>query len=230
MITASKLIPTAALLLAAALQTASAQEPVTNTYEALVLNLNLNAVSQGPTRTSSAGSTTGVNVSSVSSRDVIQVLGAATGNTFSRQARLVVLVPTNDLDTTWIVQIQDGTKSVDVTGFIGHQEGPYSVGSAFVQSRTGSAGGTEYSVDGFTLQDQAGFPALTEHFNVAGFTATTSSGIVGRRGVVRQIDAINADVSGTGDSSGQILIIEGSVNANGIGTQQIVTNPVIINS
>jgi hypothetical protein len=228
MITRSKLIPMAAVLMAAALQTASAQ-PVTNTYEALVLNFNLNAVTQGPTTTTSAGAQTTVQTSRITSRDIIVVLGAATGNTFSRHARLVVLTPTNNLES-WIVQVQDGTTSVDVTGFIGHQPGPNSVGSSLVR-RNGSTSATEYSIDGFTLQDQAGFPPLTEHFSVSGFTATSESGVVNRRGqLVGQIDTIDADVSGTGDTNGQVHILEGTVDAEGIGTQTIVTNPVILNS
>ncbi len=227
MITRSKLIPMAAVLMAAALQTASAQ--VTNTYEALVLNFNLNAVTQGPTTTTSAGAQTGVQTSRITSRDIIVVLGAATGNTFSRHARLVVLTPTNNLEN-WIVQVQDGTTSVDVTGFIGHQPGPNSVGSSLVR-RNGATSVTEYSIDGFTLQDQAGFPLLTAHFGVSGFTATSASGVVNRRGqLVGQIDTIDADVSGTGDNNGAVEIIEGTVDAEGIGTQTIVSNPVIVNS
>jgi hypothetical protein len=221
MITAFKIIPAAALLMAAALQTAPAQ--TTNIDEALVLNFNLNAVSQGPTTTTTAGVVADVRVSKITSRDIIVVLGAATGNTFSPRARLVVLTPTNNLED-WTVQIQDGSKAVDVTGFVVHQPGSSSVGSAWVRSRTLAAGGTEYSIDGFSLQDQAGFPALSAHFNVSGFTATTSTGVVNRRGqLTGQIDTIDADVSGIGDSNGQLLIIEGTVDANGIGTQPVVT-------
>jgi hypothetical protein len=218
---AFKIIPTAALLMAAALQTAPAQ--TTNIDAALVLNFNLNAVSQGPAVTTSAGVSTDVQVSRITSRDIIVVLGAATGDTFSPKARLVVLTPTNDLEN-WLVHVQDGTKDVDVTGFIAHNPGSASVGSAWVQRRTGAAGGTEYSIDGFGLQDQAGFPALSKHFSVSGFTATTARGEVNRRGqVVGVIDSIDADVSGTGDSNGELLIIEGTLDADGIGTQPVVT-------
>jgi hypothetical protein len=221
MITASKIIPTAALLMAAALQTAPAQ--TTNIDEALVLNFNLNAVSQGPTTTTSAGVVSDVRVTRITSRDIIVVLGTATGNTFSKKARLVVLTPTNELED-WTVQIQDGANDVDVTGFVVHHPGPASVGSAWVQQRTGATGGTEYSIDGFGLQDQPGFPALSEHFNVSGFTATASRGVVNRRGqVTGQVDSVDADVSGTGDSNGQLQIIEGTVDADGIGTQPVVT-------
>jgi hypothetical protein len=219
--TAFKLIPTAALLMAAALQTAPAQ--TTNIDAALVLNFNLTAVSQGPTTTTPAGVVSDVQVSRITSRDIIVVLGAATGNTFSPKARLVVLTPTNDLEN-WTVKVEDGATSVDVTGFIAHNPGPDSVSKAWIQRRTGAAGATEYSIDGFGLQDKPGFPALTEHFSVSGFTATTSRGVVDRRGqAAGVIDSIDADVSGTGDSNGQLLIIEGTVDADGIGTQAVVT-------
>jgi len=223
MFNAMKIIPTAALLMAVALQTAPAQ--VTNTEEALVLNFNLTGVSQGPTTTTAGGVETRVGISTITSRDVIQVLGAATGNAFSRKARLILVTPTNNLES-WTVQIQDGTKTVDVTGFVAHSPGPASVGSAFVNNRNGNAGGTEYSVDGFGLQDQFGYPSLSAHFGVSGFTVTTSTGIVNRRGqVTGQTDSIQADVSGTGDTNGQLLIIGGTVDAESIGTVQVVTQP-----
>ncbi len=225
MINAKCIIPTAALLMAVALQTAPAQ--VTNTEEALVLNFNLNGVSQGPTATTPGGVASDVRVSTITSRDVIQVLGAATGNNFSRKARLILITPTNNLED-WTVQIQDGGTTVDVTGFVVHNPGGASVGSAFVNNRTGAANGTEYSIDGFGLQDQAGYPSLSAHFGVSGFTATTSTGLVNRRGqVIGQTDSIQADVSGTGDSNGQLLIIEGTVDAESIGTVTVVTQPVV---
>jgi hypothetical protein len=220
--TAFKIIPAAALLMAAALQTATAAS-VTNIDAALVLDFNLSAVSQGPTTTTSAGVVADVQVTKITSRDIIAVLGASTGDTFSPKARLVVLTPTNDLED-WKVEIQDGTTSVDVTAYIGHQPGADSVGSAFVSARTGAAGETEYSIDGFSLQDKPGYPALTEHFSVSGFTATASKGVVNRRGqITGQMNSIDADVSGTGDSNGQLLIIEGTVDGDGIGTQTVVT-------
>jgi hypothetical protein len=224
MIHAMKIIPVAALLMAVALQTAPAQ--VTNTEEALELRFNLNGVSQGPTTTTTGGVATGVRVSTITSRDIIQVLGTATGNTFSPRARLILITPTNNLEN-WKVQIQDGSTTVDVTGFIVHNPGSASVGSAFLNNRSSDAGGTEYSVDGFGLQDQSGYPSLSAHFGVSGFTVTTSTGVVNRRGqVVGQTDSIQSDVSGTGDSNGQLLIIEGSVDAESIGTVTVVTgNP-----
>jgi hypothetical protein len=225
MFNAMKMIPTAALLMAVALQTAPAQ--VTNTEEALVLNFNLTAVAQGPTTSTPGGVTTRVGVSTITSQDIIQVLGAATGNTFSRRARLILVTPTNNLES-WTVQIEDGGTTVDVTGFIVHTPGGASVGSAFVNNRNANAGATEYSIDGFGLQDQFGFPALSAHFSVSGFTVTTSTGVVNRRGqVTGQTDSIQADTSGTGDTNGQLLIIEGTVDAQSIGTVQVVTQPIV---
>lgn len=222
MIKSYKIIPLAALLMAASWQSANAQS--TQVDEVLVLNFHLTGVSQGPTTTTTSGVTADVKVSEITSRDVIRVLGTATGNSFSSKARLEILAPTNDLEN-WTVQISDGTKTVDVTSFVGHQPGGASVGSAWVTRRTGAAGGTEYSIDGFNLQDQPGFPALTEHFSVSGFTVTTERGVVNRRGqIVGQMDSIQADVSGTGDLNGQLLIIGGSLDAEGIGTVTITTS------
>ena len=203
MITAYKIIPTAALLMAAALQTAPAQ--TTNIDAALVLNFNLNAVSQGPTTTTTAGVSASVQVTKITSRDIIDVLGAATGNTFSKKARLVVLTPTNDLEDWAAVQVQDGTTAVDVTGFVVHNPGVESVESGFAHRRTGATGGTEYSIDSFGLQDVEGFPTLSKHFSLSGFTATASRDVVTRGQITGQQNSVDADVSGTGDSNASCL-------------------------
>ncbi len=212
------IVPIAALILAGAAQTSLAQ---TQTDEVLVLNIQLNAVSQGPTTTNRAGVvTTSVQVRRITTRDIIQTLGAATGNSFSARAQLVVLAPTNDLDT-WTVQVRDGNSQLDVSGFITHQPGTTEVGSATFTPRTGNASGADYSVDGFTLQDQGGFPSLTEHFNVSGLTITSSRGVVRRGQVVGQVDRVDAQVSGTGDNNGNVIVIQGTISAVGTGTEVI---------
>lgn len=211
-----------ALILAGVTQSGMAQIPQTD--EVLVLNVNLDAFSQGSTTTNRTSIVTPALVSEVTSRDIIQVLGVATGNTFSRKARLVLLTPTNDLED-WTVQIRDGSNApVDVTGFVGHQKGSPSVTSTWVTKANGNAGEVEYSVDGFSLHDQAGFPTLSLHFNVSGFTVSSSKGAVKNRVVVGQIDRIAAQVSGSGDSNGNPTVITGSIHAEGIGTE-VVTPP-----
>ncbi len=217
-----KITAVAALLLAAALPAAQAQS---QTDEVLVLNLQLGAISQGPTTSAKGVVATQVRTSEVTSRDVIQAIGASTGNSFSTHARLELLTPTNDLEF-WSVQVRDGSSLVDVSGFFVHQRGSASVSSAFVVNRTGDAGDVEYSIDNFSLVDQPGFPALSLHFNVSGLTVTSQSGVVNRRGqVVGQVDDISGQVSGTGDSNGALIIIQGTIHAEGTGTQTITTAP-----
>jgi hypothetical protein len=213
-----RIVPLAALMLAGAAQTMLAQ---TQTDEVLVLNIQLNAVSQGPTTTNRAGVvTTSVKVHRITSQDVIQVLGAATGNTFSSNAQLVLLTPTNDLDA-WTVQIRDGNNQLDVSGFIAHQPGTTEVGSSSFNPRTGNASGADYGVDSFSLQDQGGFPPLSEHFSVSGLTITSSRGVVRQGQVVGQVDRVDAQVSGTGDRNGNVIVIQGSVHAVGNSTEVI---------
>lgn len=216
----------AALFLAAALGATQAQ--VTQTDEVLILNIQLNTVSQGPTSSARGIVQSQVQTSEITSRDVIQALGAVTGNTFSRRARLTLLTPTNNLEN-WTVQIRDGSNVVDVTGFFGHQPGGASVGSAWVVTRTGEAGGTSYSIDGFALQDQAGFAPLSLHFSVSGLTITTETGVINRAGrVSSRTDRIVGQVSGTGDAQGALLLIQGTISAEGVGTETVTPPPPII--
>jgi hypothetical protein len=144
------------------------------------------------------------------------VLGASLGDTFSKRAQLVLVVPTNSLED-WTIQIQDGTNAaVDVTGFFNHQPGSVSVSGSRTNPRNGGSAVTDFSVDSFSLQDQTGFPALTEHFSVSGFTVIESDAVVKHKGtVVGQSVNISAQVSGTGDNQGAQTVITGSITACG---------------
>jgi hypothetical protein len=215
----------AAWTLAATSPTASAQ---VQTDEVMAMNIQLTMVVQGPTTTTRNTVSTGVNVVRVTTRDVINALGTATGNSFSRNARLVLLTPTNNLDYfLWTFQVQDGSNNVDVTSFFGHEPGP-SVGSASLNTRNGSTSATDYSIDTFTINDSGAFPPLSFHFSGGGFTVTTSHGVVQQGHVVGQMDRINANVSGTGDYQGGSAVIEGTISAVGIGTVNV--NPPVVTS
>jgi hypothetical protein len=221
----TKITALAALLLAVALSRAQAQ--TTQTDEVLVLNFQLSTIAQGPAASVRGVIVSPVQTAQITSRDVIKTLGASIGNTFTGAARLELLTPTNNLQD-WTVQIHDGTRVVDVTDFFRHQPTSGSVSSAFLVNRTGAAGEVEYSIDNFSLVDQPGYPSLSLHFNVSGLTATTESGFVNRRGqVVGQIDQISGKVSGTGDSNGAFLLIQGSVNAAGTSTETVTTAPPV---
>jgi hypothetical protein len=213
----------AACVLAAASLTASAQE---QTDEVMAMNIQLTMVLQGPTTTTRTTASTAVTVVNVTTRDVIKALGTATGNTFSRNAKLVLLTPTNSLDYwVWTYQVQDGSNTVDVTGFFSHQPGQ-SVGSDTLNTRNGNSGSTDYSIDSFSVNDAGGFPSLSLHFYGGGFTVTSSHGVVQHGQVVGQIDRLTANVSGTGDYQGNYAVVTGSITATGIGTENVAP-PVI---
>lgn len=206
----SKIISVAALFMAGLAQTNFAQA---QTNEVLSLNIDLTAVSQGPATTNHQGTITDLQCSRITSRSIIQVLGTALGDTFSRRAKLVVVTPTNSLEN-WTIQIDDGTNApVDVTGFFGHQPGSVSV-SGTKTDRKGNASVTDFSVDSFSLLDQTNSPALTEHFSVSGFTVLESKAVVKHHGtVVGQSVNISAQVSGAGDNKGTPTVITGSITA-----------------
>jgi hypothetical protein len=215
----------AACVLAATSRTASAQS---QTDEVMAMNIQLTMVIQGPTTTTRNAVSTGVTVVNVTTRDVINALGAATGNTFNKNAKLVLLTPTNSLDYwLWTFQVQDGNVAVDVTGFFSHQPGQ-SVGSATLNTRNGNAASTDYSIDSFSVNDAGGFPSLSLHFSGGGFTTTSSHGVVQHGQVVGQIDRLTASVSGTGDYQGNYAVVTGSISANGIGTENVAP-PIVTN-
>jgi len=216
------MISVAALIMAGAAQTCLAQ---TQTDEVLVLNFDLTALSQAAVTTSSDGLMSEVQVTKITSKSIIQVLGTALGINFSHKSKLLALAPTNFLDD-WTIQVQDGTNvAVNVSGFFGHQPGFPSVGGAWINTKTGVSGVTDYSVDSFSLQDQGGYPTLTTHFSVSGFTILDSRTVLNRKGaVVGQDDNISAQVSGTGDNQGNPTVITGSVSAEGVGTETVTTS------
>lgn len=127
-----------------------------------------------------------------------------------------MLAPTNSLED-WTIQIQDGTNAaVDVTGFFNHQPGSVTVSGAAMNTKNGKSSVTDYSVDSLSLQDQTGYPALTEHFSVSGFTVIESSAVVKHKGTFAgQTVNISAQVSGTGDNQGTPTVITGSITAEG---------------
>ena len=95
-----------------------------------------------------------------------------------------------------------------------------------MNTRTGATSATDYSIDTFTINDSGAFPPLSLHFSGGGFTVTTSHGVVQHGHVVGQMDRINANVSGTGDYQGGSAVIEGTITAVGIGTQQVAA-PIV---
>ena len=214
--------PMVALMLAGSAPALKAQQ----TDEVLALNYNLTFVLQGPTVTGRTTVASSVRVVHVNTTNIIQALGAATGNTFSSASQLQLLTPTNDLDYfLWSVQVVDGNNTVDVTGFFGHFPGD-SVGSSTMNTRNGNINSTDYSLDQFTINDQGGFPSLSLHFNGTGFTTTSTRGVVVHGAVVGQVDRLTADLTGTGDYQGNFAVIRGTLTGIGVGT--VTVAPVVV--
>ena len=172
------------------------------------LEVKLVGIEQGGSATVKNVTTTTVNRVKVENDDIIRALGTATGNTFSSQARLVALSPLPGGLTT--IAVRDGANSVDVTAFFVQTYLSDLVGKSTVNSKTGKANGTNYSLQQFALQD-AGDAQLALHFAVSGVGIENFSipAIPGPR------SELNADVSGTGDTGGNLLIIQGTIRIFG---------------
>jgi len=205
-----------ALLAVGTAWTSQAQTNViTQTNVTLDLDFYLSTVAQGTVTTNDDGAVVnGVVFGKITEASIISELGASTSNNFSRHADLWLVIPKSAPDD-WSVVVRDGTNSpVDVTGFFTYVPGTNSVGKTVV-STTGGVSDTEYSIDRFGLHDKTGLPALSTHFDVSGFTITTTRGIVptATSDVIGEVESINACVDGTGEQDGNLIIIEGIVTA-----------------
>ncbi|EEF59200.1 hypothetical protein [Pedosphaera parvula] len=177
------------------------------------LNFQLCAVMQGDTRTNKNVAETKVKVVREGCREIIQALGLATTNNFSRKAKLL-LVTSSDGSGSPSILVQDCTNSVDVTGFFGIQQTGSSVDSSWSNCRNGSSSSHDYSIQTYTLRDQDGYSALPFHFSVSGFTIKSSSTLVNHKGTMTvEENSFEANVCGTGDSNGNQVLIQGSISA-----------------
>jgi hypothetical protein len=192
---------------------AAPRSTMAQTNVTLDLDFYLTTVSQGTVSTNDGVIVSNVRFGFIDEATIISELGASTSNTFSRRAELLLVFPTN-APNDWTVLVRDGSNSVDVTGFFDHTNGTNTVGSTIFNPRTGGVTDTEYSIERFSLNDQPGFPPLTTHFTVRGLTITTTHGAVATpAGVFGVTDSITADVSGTGSSGGDLILLQGSVIA-----------------
>ncbi len=218
-----------ALLALGTARTSLAQTNLTPTNVTLNLNFYLSTVAQGTVATNHDVIVNGVVFGSINDASIISELGASTSNSFSRRAELWLVIPTKTPDD-WSVEVRDGTNSpVDVTGFFTYAPGTNTVGRTTVNTSSDAVGDTQYSIDRFGLHDQTGFPALSKHFHVSGFTITTTRGVVptAAADLVGEIESINAFVDGTGESDSKLIVIEGIVTANG---HELIPDPVPVAS
>jgi hypothetical protein len=180
------------------------------------VNIRLMAFQQGGTSTNRNLVITSLNTSRVGTREVVAALGTATGNSFSSSASLVMITPLPSGAPQFAVR--DRGASVDVSGYMVLEQLSGAVGDSLVNNRTGRASSDSYSIQHFVLQD--GGSPINLHFDVRGIGDASSST---NGGWTRS--ALDADVSGAGDQSGNLLILEGSISIRGNTLEVVPSSP-----
>jgi len=171
------------------------------------LSIQLWGVQPGGSVTNRNVVTTGIGPAVVSNRQIIQALGTATGNSFSPPARLVIVTPYGGGDS--LVQVRDGSKQVDVTGFFSHQQLSAVLSGSQSNMKSHGVVSLDYSIQRFALHDVAGLPGLGLHFDMSGFTSETSANRPDGVG------DLQIDCAGSGDAGGNLLILHGDVEVRG---------------
>jgi hypothetical protein len=173
------------------------------------LDINLLGVGQGGSTTIRNVTVTTVTRNRVGTADIINAIGTATGNGFSQSARLVSIVPLANGSPT--IAIRDHGNSVDVSAFFNRTSVSDEVAKSTVNNRNGKANGSTYSLQQFALQNADGYPALALHYVVTGVAVEDFS----IPAIPGPYLGLSAEVSGTGDSDGSLLIIQGSIRIFG---------------
>jgi len=172
------------------------------------LDFQLTGVAAGGAVTNHDRVTTGYTQVAIDEKDVIATLGAATGNTFSRHARLVSVTPV--AGGVAAIQVRDGTAKVDVTGFFSHQQISDAVSGSVSNTVRQRTTAYDFSIQQIVLQDDSNYPVLGMHFTLSGF-ATESSSSTDPSGA----EQLTINVSGVGDENGALLILQGTVTMTG---------------
>jgi hypothetical protein len=169
------------------------------------LSIQLSGFSQGGAATFSHTVETNVNPVRVDTRQIIQALATATMNSFSSTSKLVVVTPLGGGNPS--IQVRDGSNPpVDVSEFFDLEALSGSVNGSVQDTRSGRGSSISYEIARFALQDAVG-ASLSIHFDVNGVTTTSSD--IPSSGV--PIPMVNANVSGSGDRNGNLLILQGSI-------------------
>jgi hypothetical protein len=138
----------------------------------------------------------------ITNKDIINALNAA-GNSFGKNARLMIVVPAGGGSPTFIVRETSGGShtDTDVSNFFGTDS-----------SDVVSNGKQQYEI--FFLSFDSG---QGTSFDVNGFATDHIGKVNGKdTGVLDdQITSFNSSVSGTGDVDGTFSVLKGTVNASG---------------
>lgn len=200
-----KIANLAVLSLLTVLGAVRASADQTNVVQNLIVQLR--GVQPGGPVTNRFTVTTGLASVKIDNRDIIDALGAATGNTFSRAARLVIVTPLGGGDSA--VQVRDRTNKVDVTRFFRHEQLSEAVSGTVSGPSPRRTVGLDYSIQRFALRNDEESQALGLTFDVRGFAAERSA--ENRPGAGN----LQLDVSGTGAEGESLLILRGDIEVQG---------------
>ena len=182
-----------------------AQADTTNVVQNL--NIQLLGVQSSGSRTNRNIVTDGIAQVNIGNRQIIQALGAATGNSFGNRAKLVIVTPLDGGGST--IQVRDGSSQVDVTPFFSHETLSAEVAGSQSNLNNQRTVNLAFSIQRVTLHDAEGFPPLNLHFDVSGYTSEMSQGNQGGVG------NLNIDAAGSGDVGGNPTILRGQVDVSG---------------
>lgn len=183
------------------------------------LSLRLGGIEQGSTQTNRNIVRTSADPVRVGTSEVIQQLGTTTGHSFSDQAILVLVTPLPGGIPA--IVIRDGTSAVDVSSFFVYEIKTGFVSSSQSNLRSGRSSSTDFSVQRLALVDSANYPALTLHFDVQGIAVDTTT--TGPNAAPRV--ELDASVSGWGDQSGKLLLLEGTFRVQGYSLEVVTSGP-----
>ncbi len=175
-----------------------------NTNVVQNLSVQLRGVQPGGPVTNRNTITTGLSPARIENRDIIQALGLATSNRFSRAAKLVIVTPLGGGDSA--IQVRDRTNRVDVSDYFWHTQSSDSVSGSVSNTVTLRSVNLDYSIQRFALRDAVGKPALGLHFDVRGFAAERTT---------TRASFLELDAAGTGDVNGSLLILHGEIDIQG---------------
>jgi hypothetical protein len=188
--------------------TARMQAASTNVVQ--YINCALTLLEQGPNKYPHAGLTImATSKVKLITKDIIAVLGTATGNHFTPHARLLRVININNTSNTTI-EVRDGTNRVDVTSLISITHSSTAVNVGATNSRTG--------IDNFATTDILRLNVSgTDPFSLRlSGLCTTRHTSISNGNTMFGVSELRGDLTGTGTDSWNVpAIVCGNVNIFG---------------
>ena len=186
------------------------------------LHFHLTAWYQGPTVTNDNTVTYHTTNSTVTTRDVVNWLGTATGNDLSNGVLLVVTqLGVSNAESRVIVRVKTptSTNNVNVSSFFERIANAVTVDHIKYNTTNGAVNGMYVGYWGFVLQNStnADYQPLPAHFSASGFGVDEVESVVDSAGNVIGVADVGtvANAAGTGDWDETPAVFEGSIEVLG---------------